>query len=205
MSDRVAGVVLCGGASRRMGRAKAVLPFGGELLLPRVVRLLAEVVSPCVVVAAPEQEVPALPAGVPVVRDRQAGRGPLEGLYCGLAALGAAADAAYVTGCDVPLLQPAWVRRMIDLLGDCDVAVPVAGAFHYPLAAVYRTRVVEAIAAMLQRDALRMVSFYEQVATRTVPVESLREVDPDLRSLLNVNRPADYARALQLANLPRVE
>ncbi|MCU0960042.1 MAG: NTP transferase domain-containing protein [Pirellulaceae bacterium] len=185
-----------------MGRAKATLPFGAELLLPRVVRLLAEAVAPCVVVAAPEQDVPALPAEVRVVRDRQSGRGPLEGLYCGLAALGTAADAAYVTGCDVPLLQPAFVRRMIDLLGDGDVVVPVEGAFHFPLAAVYRTRVVEPIALMLQRGELRMISFYERVATRTVPVDSLREVDPDLRSLLNVNKREDYARALRLANLP---
>lgn len=198
---RVAGVVLCGGASRRMGRAKATLPFGGELLLPRVVRLLTEVVAPCVVVAAPEQEVPALPAGVRVVRDRQSGRGPLEGLYCGLSALGTGADAAYVTGCDVPLLRPAFVRRMIELLGDADLVVPVEGAFHFPLAAVYRTRVVASIAVMLQRDELRMISFYESVATRTIPVDSLREVDPDLCSLLNVNRPDDYVRALRLANV----
>src|SRR5947199_85155 len=39
---RVAGVVLCGGQSSRMGRPKAWLPFAGELMLPRVVRLLAE-------------------------------------------------------------------------------------------------------------------------------------------------------------------
>jgi molybdopterin-guanine dinucleotide biosynthesis protein A len=186
-----------------MGRTKATLPFGSELLLPRVVRLLAEVVAPCVVVAAPGQDLPGLPEGVRVVRDRQSGRGPLEGLYCGLSALGTASDAAYVTGCDVPLLQPAFVRRMIDLLGDYDVVVPVEGAFHYPLAAVYRARVVEPIALMLQRDELRLISFYERVVTRTVSVDSLREVDPDLRSLLNVNRPEDYARALQLANISR--
>ena len=77
---RTAGVVLCGGQSSRMGRPKAWLPFGGEVMLVRVVRLLGEVVSPLVVVAAPGQDVPALPADVAVVRDPERGRGPLQGL-----------------------------------------------------------------------------------------------------------------------------
>ncbi|MCA9165188.1 MAG: NTP transferase domain-containing protein, partial [Planctomycetales bacterium] len=58
-----AGVVLCGGKSRRMGESKATLPFGDELMVQRVVRLLSEVVSPIVVVAAEGQTLPELPAG----------------------------------------------------------------------------------------------------------------------------------------------
>ena len=50
----VGGIVLCGGQSKRMGRPKAWLPFAGELMLPRVVRLLRTSVEPVVVVAAPE-------------------------------------------------------------------------------------------------------------------------------------------------------
>src|SRR5262245_46114604 len=85
---RVGGVVLCGGQSSRMGRPKAWLPIGGETMLGRVVRLLGEVVSPLVVVAAPGQELPPLPPGVTVVRDPERGRGPLQGLAAGLPALG---------------------------------------------------------------------------------------------------------------------
>lgn len=54
-------VVLCGGESRRMGRAKAWLPFGPERMLQRVVRLVREAVGPVVVVAAPGQECPPCP------------------------------------------------------------------------------------------------------------------------------------------------
>ena len=60
--------------------AKAWLPFGAEIMLPRVVRLLGEAVDPVVVVAAPEQEVPPVPANVAIVRDEEKGRGPLQGL-----------------------------------------------------------------------------------------------------------------------------
>src|SRR5205807_9116756 len=108
---RTAGVVLCGGESSRMGRSKAWLPFGDEVMLPRVVRLLSEAVSPIVVVAAPGQDVPPLPADVEVVRDEESGRGPLQGLAAGLAGLAGRAEAAYASSCDVPFLRPEFVRR----------------------------------------------------------------------------------------------
>src|SRR5262245_64236372 len=98
------GIVLCGGRSTRMGSSKALLPFGPELMLQRVVRLLSQVVSPIVVVAAPGQEIPPLPADVILTRDEREGRGPLEGLLAGLTAIAPHADAAYATSCDVPLL-----------------------------------------------------------------------------------------------------
>src|SRR5262249_770790 len=137
----VGGIVLCGGQSKRMGRPKAWLPFAGETLLARVVRLLGEVVSPLVVVAAPEQEVPPLPAAITLVRDAEQGRGPLQGLAAGLAALRGRAEAAYLSSCDVPFLRPAFIRRLIDLLSDRAICVPHVGDFHHPLAAIYRLEV----------------------------------------------------------------
>src|SRR5262245_64205843 len=106
---RVGGIVLCGGQSSRMGRPKAWLPFGPETMLGRVVRLLGEVVSPIVVVAAPGQDVPAVPADVLIVRDPERGRGPLEGLAAGLAALRERVDAAYASSWDVAFVPPAFV------------------------------------------------------------------------------------------------
>src|SRR5260370_25906057 len=108
---QIGGIVLCGGQSKRMGRPKAWLPFAGELLLPRVVRLLREVVAPIVVVAAPEQDLPPLPAGVSVVRDEEKDRGPLHGLLACLQALQGQAESAYLSGCVVPFLNTAFIRR----------------------------------------------------------------------------------------------
>src|SRR5215470_5813664 len=125
----VAGIVLCGGQSQRMGRPKAWLPFAGEIMLPRVVRLLREVVEPVVVVAAPGQDVPPLPAEVAMVRDEEQGRGPLQGLAAGLASLRGKADAAFLSSCDVPLLRPAFVLRLVELLGDNLIGVPRVGGY----------------------------------------------------------------------------
>src|SRR5687768_17249123 len=112
---RAAGIVLAGGKSTRMGTSKALLPFGDETMLQRVVRILGTVASPVVVVAAGDQQLPHLPADVIVTRDEREGRGPLEGLRAGLRALPAGADAAYATSCDVPLLVPGFVEQMIEL------------------------------------------------------------------------------------------
>jgi molybdopterin-guanine dinucleotide biosynthesis protein A len=194
---RVGGIVLCGGRSSRMGRPKAWLPFGDELMLPRVVRILSEVVSPIVVVAAPGQDVPPLPSDVSIVRDDREGRGPLQGLVAGLAALQGQADAAYLSSCDVPFLQPAFVRRLIDLLGDHAICVPRVGEYHHPLAALYRLSMAEAVNRLLAEDRLRPVFLFDAVPTRVVSADELQGADPTFQSLRNLNTPEDYESALR--------
>ena len=190
------GIVLCGGQSSRMGLPKATLPFGSEVMLARVVRLLGEVVEPIVVVAADDQSLPVLPERVTIARDRRPARGPLGGLAAGRGSRGSQTDAVFVTSCDVPLLAPAFVRRMIELLGAHQIAVPSEGRFHHPLAAVYRTGVLPVVEELLADDALRPAFLFERVDTRLVPVSELRDVDPDLRTLANLNQPQDYLAAL---------
>lgn len=195
------GVVLCGGRSSRMGVPKLALPFGDETLLARTLRLLGQAVSPLVVVAAPEQELPTLPGEVIVARDRREGRGPLEGLLAGLSSLPESVDAAYATSCDAPLLAPAFVQRMTELLGEHQIAVPQSDGYHHPLAAVYRRGVVSTIEALLAADRLRPVFLFDALPTRVVQPAELVDVDPDLSSLVNCNHPQDYLAALARAGL----
>lgn len=194
---KVGGVILCGGESRRMGRPKAWLPFGDETLLQRVTRILGEVVQPLVVVAAPEQALPPLPVDILIVRDEERGRGPLQGLAAGLTALQGLASAAYVSSCDVPFLQPALVRRLIDLLGNQAICVPQVGDYHHPLAALYRVEVLAAVQELLRQDRLRPVYLFEQVATRVVTAAELADIDPTFQSFRNLNCPEDYQVAVQ--------
>lgn len=194
-----AGIVLFGGKSSRMGMPKAMLPFGPERMLDRVLRLLGEVVDVRVVVAAPDQEVTGLPDDVILARDRREGRGPLEGLLAGLSALPADCEAAFATSCDVPLLAPAFVERMFSLLGDHAVAVPHVDGFYQPLSAVYRPSVVGAIESLVAEDRMRLIYIFERAATREVKADELIDVDPTLATLKNCNRPEDYFEALSLA------
>ncbi len=201
ISMRVGGVVLCGGKSSRMGRPKLSLPFGKELLLPRVVRLLRKVVSPVVVVAAPDQEVPPLPQDVRVLRDEHEHLGPLAGMMIGLQALAGEVEAAYVSACDVPLLRPEFIAEVIRQLGARELVVPREGKFHHPLAGVYRTSLVDRIRRLVSGNRLRPLFLIQDCDSYEIPVDELRAVDPQLQSLLNLNRPEDYEAVLRLVAL----
>jgi len=194
------GIVLCGGRSTRMGVPKATLPFGPETMLQRVVRLLNTVVDPVVVVSARDQRLPELPANVIKTVDEREQRGPLEGLRAGLKALPASVNAAYVTSCDVPLLVPGFVTRMIELLGDQDIAVMEIDGFPHPLSAVYRRDVLTNVESLLDKDKLRPVFLFDAVRTRRVRPDEMVSVDPELRTLRNLNTHEDYIAALSEAD-----
>jgi molybdopterin-guanine dinucleotide biosynthesis protein A len=182
-----------------MGQPKAWLPFGPEVLLQRVVRLIGTGIDdgPIVVVAAPGQQCPPLPSSVTIVRDEVLGRGPLQGLAAGLRGLPGSVELAYASATDAPFLEPAWIRRLVALIGPADLAIPFVDGFHHPLAALYRrATVLPAVDALLQADRLRPVFLMESLVTRVVAADELRPVDPDLRTLRNLNSPDDYQRAL---------
>lgn len=194
------GIVLCGGKSTRMGTSKAMLPFGPETMLQRVVRLLSSVVAPIVAVAAADQALPDLPADVIVTRDEREGRGPLEGLRAGLKALPEHLEAAYVTSCDVPLLVPAFVEQMLELAHGHDVAVMEIDGFAHPLSAVYRRATLPHVERLLAENRLRPAFLFEAVRTRRVSPAEITS-DPDLATLRNLNTREDYELALAAAGL----
>ena len=198
-ASKKGAIILCGGKSSRMGRDKASLPFGSELMLQRVVRLLSEVVdsSAIVVVSAVGQILPPLPPEILVACDENPDRGPLEGLAAGLKIMANHVEAVYATSCDVPLMATGFVRAMFNHLGNHEIAVPVEGQFHHPLAAVYRPRVLTTVQQLLNANRLRPRFLFDEVDTIEIDVESLREFDPTLSTLMNLNHPEDYEAALQ--------
>ncbi len=198
---RRGAIVLCGGKSTRMGRDKATLPFGPELMLQRVVRLLSDVVNPSaiVIVAAPCQLLPQLPDSALIARDEHPERGPLEGLAAGLRAMPPLVEVVYATSCDVPLLVPDFVEAMFLRLGDYEIAVPFDGQYHHPLAAVYRSHVLKTILQLLKEDRLRPRFLFDELRTVEVSTDALRSADPTLQTLTNLNHPEDYAAALAMA------
>jgi molybdenum cofactor guanylyltransferase len=196
---RVAGIVLCGGRSSRMGRPKAWLPFGDEVLLQRVVRILGEVVAPIVVVAAPEQALPKLSSQTLIARDDCEFLGPLSGLATGLAALDGLANVAYLSSCDVPLLRPAFVRRVLAGLGEAAICMPDVVGFKHPLAAAYRVSVAATVHELIRANRLRPVFLTESLTSIFLKEADLLDLDPQFESLRNLNTPEEYAAALVAA------
>jgi molybdopterin-guanine dinucleotide biosynthesis protein A len=144
---------------------------------------------------------PALPSGVLVTRDEREARGPLEGLRAGLKALPADVDLAYVTSCDVPLLVPGFVQRMIELAADADIAVMEIDGFPHPLSAVYRRTTLPGVEALLAGDRLRPVFLFDMMRTRRVQPSEMTAADPGLLTLRNLNTREDYLAALSTAGL----
>lgn len=204
--------MLVGGRSSRMGTAKAALEWHGSTLLYRTSALLRRTVGgPVVVVASPGQQLPALPSGVEVVEDPVEGRGPMQGMAVGLAAVADRAPAAFVSSTDLPFLHPAFVRRVLHEFDapDTDVALPFARGFRQPLAAGYRTGLVELIAKLLAEGRLRPGMLFQDCSVASISDAQLledpdlRQLDPQLDSVVNVNEPDDYtvARAREPAEV----
>jgi len=189
-------VVLVGGKSSRMGRAKALLPFDGEPLIVHVIRALKKMFAETVVVAAPDQELPSLPAVL--VRDEVAYQGPVSGIYHGLKA--ATKEVCFVTSCDAPFLNLQLISQLLAQISDCDVVVPYWQQRFQPLHAVYRTSVLPLLKEQLERGELRPIFLYDKVRTRKIQEDEIRQLDPEGLSFLNMNSPAEYDSALQLWN-----
>lgn len=197
-----AGVVLAGGRSSRMGAPKAALEWHGSTLLRRTTALLGRTVDgPVVVVRAPGQRLPALPAEVEVVDDPVEGLGPMQGIAVGLAAVADRAAGAFVCSTDLPFLHPAFVCRMLRGLAGADVALPVALGHPQPLAAGYRTALAGLAARLLAEGLRRPAMLFERCRTdRTGDADLLADpdiarLDPALDSLVNVNTPEEYRGA----------
>lgn len=186
-----------------MGVAKAGLEWHGSTLLHRAAAVVQRTVDgPVVVVAAPGQELPDLPAGVAVVEDPVEGLGPMQGLAAGLAALQDRAETAFVCSTDLPFLHPAYLRRVLRGITDgVDVALPVARGFRQPLAAAYRTRIAGLVADLLGQGNDRPGMIFKHCAVTQLDDAALladaavAEFDPELASVVNVNTPEDYRRA----------
>jgi len=175
-----------------MGRAKADLPFGGETLLQRIVRIVGRVAQPVLVVAGPEQ---AVPEGLSVVRDEVAALGPLAGLANGLSAV-VGEQTAFVTGCDYPFLSEKLIQTVIGACPADGAAIPVIERRPQPLVAAYSVGSQARVAELLQRGERSLHALLRLLPWVAIDEKRLREVDPELAAFAPVNTPDEYAAAL---------
>lgn len=185
----VTGIVLAGGASRRMGRNKAFLQLGGRSLIEIVIGRMADVCAEVLVVVGDTQ--PYTDLGVRVVKDRFPNVGVLAGLHAGLEA--ATHELTLAVGCDMPFLNPALLRAFAGWAEGYDVAVLRQGEYVDPLHGAYGRTCIPAIEAAIGEHRRRVVSFFPSVRVRYVCSEAAACFDPTLRSFRNVNSPEDWA------------
>ena len=201
--EAVTGVVLAGGASRRLGRDKRLEPFNGEPLLSRVMARLGSVCEELVAVVADASVESGLPvaAGTRIVEDRYPGKGSLGGIYTGLSA--ASNPWIFVVACDMPFLDTKLIEHMLSLREGHDVVVPVVAGRPEPTHAAYAQACLAPIRDRLERDELKIVGFFDDVRVRRIPEDEVRRYDPDLLTFFNINTQGDLDQALALARAGR--
>ncbi len=190
-AQKISGAILIGGQSRRMGQDKASLCIDGKTLVQNAHEQLSPLVDEVFLVVRPERLNWArelAPEGVKVITDRVDASGPLAGIHAALSEAGN--SRVLVVACDMPKLQPALLAGLIKD-NSADVVVPRTSHGFEPLLAVYSTNCIPAIEQILAEGPSRIPAFYVNVSVSEWNEEKMRQLDPQLHSLININRPED--------------
>jgi molybdopterin-guanine dinucleotide biosynthesis protein A len=185
----ISAIIQAGGQSRRMGRDKALIEFQGKLVMAHVIAALRELTEDVVIVSNRSDLYGSF--GVRLVADYDPPCGPLGGIAVGLHAV--VHELAVVVACDMPFLNAALLRWLIDQADDYDAVVPQTGGEFEPLHAIYRRNCYDPIVRRLERGDRRVISFFADVRLRTVTEPEWRVLDPAGRSLVNLNTPDDLS------------
>jgi len=192
-------IILAGGKSLRLGYDKVLETVGNRSLLQLVISRVTPFTSEVIIVAVSE---PAIPQFIDrlklrVITDIYPGKGPLGGIYTGLVT--STSFYNLVVASDMPFLNQALLRYMIQLSANFDLVVPRVGNLVEPLHAVYTKRCLAPIEQMIKQDKLSVSQLFHLVKTRYVEAEETEKFDPKHLSFFNVNTKADLKRARELA------
>lgn len=195
----IGSIVLAGGKSLRLGHEKALETVGNKSLIQRVVFSLGFFDSDIIIVTAAKQS---LPRSIDypklrMVTDAYPGRGPLGGIYTGLAV----SDSFHnlVVACDMPFLNRALLDYMIQVSAGFDLVVPRSGNMVEPLHAVYSKGCLAPIESLLKQGSLSIRELFASVRVRYLEAAEINRFDPKHLSFFNVNTGADLKTAREIA------
>ena len=188
-------IILAGGRSTRFGRDKLAEPVDGRPLLHHAAEAVAAVATDVIVVAPPDV-VPSLPDGVRLVHDEAPFEGPLAGCMTGLVA--AREPVVVVVGGDMPSLEPAVLALLIWALvaSSADAAVLERHGRRQQLPFATRTGAgTDAARRLLAQGERRLGALMDRLTVRVLAEDEWRPLDPDARTLRDVDEPADLPDA----------
>lgn len=183
----VAGFVLAGGRSSRMGRDKALLPYRGTVLLDWIARQVSQAAGSAVIVGHPDRY-GAL--GWPVIADLRPDCGPLAGIEAALEH--SRADLNLIVACDLPGLAAPLLAELLEQAArrDCDCLLPISPSGpKVALCGVWRRRTLRDVRWCLDRDLRSLAALYCRLTLDLLSVE-------DGVWQANVNTPEDWRNFL---------
>jgi len=200
MITDVTGILLAGGKSRRMGQDKRFLLVGGRRLYERSLAVLRSLFRDVRIIIA--QDSHPLSSDVPVLRDLVPNCGTLGGIFTGLKE--ARTESIFTVACDMPFLNPAVIRYLVSLKDSADIVIVRVSHGLQPTHAVYGRRCIPVFEEMAHSGRLKVQDIlgHPSLKVRVVEYDELREIDPEGRSFLNINTPADLEALQLLLNHP---
>jgi len=190
---QVAGIVLAGGQSSRMGRDKALLQLGGLRLLVRTARLIQSAVGGPATVVGGGAAYRSL--GLRVLEDDWPGAGPLGAIATTLRV--SEAPWCLVVACDLPYLTKEWLDYLIAraLASEADAVVPISSGGAEPLCAAYHQKCAPVIRAALEAGTRKVTDGLASLLLETISPMECKPFDRDGLLFKNMNSPADYQEA----------
>jgi molybdopterin-guanine dinucleotide biosynthesis protein A len=169
----------------------------GRTLLQRVIESLSLLGGEIIVVIAKDQPEPISSSmTTKVIVDIYAGKSAMGGIYTGLVASNS--PYSLVVGCDMPLLNSALLRYLIQLAPGFDAVIPMVDGNMEALHAVYSKNCLAAIEHQLEQGNLKVIDLPSQLKVRFVEEEEINRFDPEHLSFFNINTQADLKRAKAL-------
>jgi molybdopterin-guanine dinucleotide biosynthesis protein A len=198
---KIYGFVLAGGASRRFGRDKALVEFGGEPLVARLCRTLHESAATAVRIVGDARKYGDI--GVECIADRWPGKGPLGGIITAITATeDSAAEPSWslIIGCDMPFLTVEWLRHLAErtAASQAEVVVPQSAYGLEPLCACWRASAVPALTRAFESGVRRVTEAMKQLPMEVLDAADWKRFDNFDRLFWNMNTPADYEDAIRM-------
>lgn len=188
--------VLAGGQSKRMGQDKAFLEVGGRRVIERVLATVSPLTDDLFISTnSPEQYAE---FGLPLIADIYPDKAALGGIYSVIQA--ARYSSVLVVACDMPFLNTALLKYLIELAPLADVVAPVVEPPQpETMHAVYGKRCLPAIEPRLLANKLRIIGFFDDVSVRYVERADIARFDPHFYSFVNMNTPSEWQSVRELA------
>ncbi|MBC8030435.1 MAG: molybdenum cofactor guanylyltransferase [Pyrinomonadaceae bacterium] len=197
--NSIAGFILAGGQSRRMGTDKWKLVLDGRSFVERVANEMAGVASPVTVVGniagnALVHPADATQTSLTTVPDVYPGWGALGGVHAALA--NCQAEWALVVACDFPFVTRELFLRLASLRPNFEAVAPVQrDQIPQPLCALYRVEPCRDRAEqMIKSGERKPVALLQSVHTRWVSFSEIEDLADAARFFDNINTPQDYDR-----------
>lgn len=181
-------LILCGGRSKRMGRPKAFLPYGGTTMVNHILTTVRDLFAETFLVANEPESFEDF--DVDVVKDILPYRGPLGGILSGL--LVSQHSHAFVVACDMPLIDPKIVREICSKRSEHDVIVASHEEGIEPLLGIYSKNCIRPLEESLFNGDLSLRDFLSGLSSSTYQIEEGES--RNLPCYFNVNTPQDYSR-----------